>query len=116
MDEGMMAEYCEALSQVVLARGTLVHEDPSIYMWEDDDAYNDCPHLSECRVVHYGDPVEVQWDEFLGTDITPATHHGVDLPGVHCACGRVTDRTVRLNMPVPEMLREMFSRLYRALT
>lgn len=115
MDETVRAEYESILAEVVIERGKLVGFgcESDEYAWEDWDSDN--PHLAECGVAEHRTPVESAWEEFVGTLAEPTheTHHGVDLPGVTCTCGRLTDRTFRMEQPVQEVAEAVFTKLYQ---
>ncbi|HEU4752325.1 MAG TPA: hypothetical protein VFU47_04380 [Armatimonadota bacterium] len=127
MSPEVRAEYDSIVTELVLERGWVVKHDPSEYGWEDGafeewsrDYSERRSHLARCRATARG-PVreDATWREFVGT-FAPGgpneTRHGIEVQGATCACGRVKDRTVRLEGTVSDLSGAVFSRLYQRLT
>lgn len=116
MDPRVQAEYDDVLAQVVIKRGTLVSANESLYGWIAQDWLHISRHREYgdgCRIVSYGRPVENEWDEFAGTfEEVDHRRSGVDLPGVSCACGKVENRTMRLDVPMQQLAEGVFMELY----
>ena len=93
-EEPWVAEYRRAMTDFLLKHGTLV--DPSggnQYSWgaDDYDHPRDCPlSLSEGGTFREGTITE-----FLSTFDGNRDRSVIDICPVHCACGAITDRTVR---------------------
>lgn len=120
MSAEVRKEYEAVLAAIVLERGALVGvgKEDSNFSWEDYSNYDLTyqPHWHSCKVTH-GAASESRWTEFDGTFADPpyASHHGIDLSGVTCACGMLTNRTLRLREPVQTLIPEIFSLLYHRL-
>lgn len=120
MSPEAQAEYDEALTAAVLKHGTLVREDPSFYGWEDFDYHlghglrsRHTAHHLKCEIVSTGKPVESTWHEFQGTFYEGDTSvHGIDLPEVTCACGKVQDRTFRWQARMQEVAEAVFEEAF----
>ena len=120
------AEYEAIVAELVLERGWVVKRHPSEYGWQDGAFeewtcdYRRRSHLARCRATARG-PVreDVTWSEFVGT-FAPGgpneTRHGIEVDGASCACGKVQDRTVRLEGTISDLIGAVFQRLYERLT
>jgi hypothetical protein len=107
-------EYRAALARVVAAKGFVVKEHPSFYWWID---YEASEHLglrdsgAGCMVIV---PVtargrEDEWEEFEGTFYEgDTTHHGATVDGISCACGLLTNRSLRWEASVHEVAEAVF--------
>lgn len=95
------AEYENALRIAVLRHGALTDPDSHAYGWIADD----WEHKRWCKLTSEQVPTEAAWTEF-GDSFTEhhPTKHGIDLPGVSCACGAITDRTMRWDAHPAEMI------------
>jgi hypothetical protein len=118
MSPEVQQEYDTALLAATLKHGTVVAT-RGRWGWQDFDA--EC-HLGRmgalpgepytpCRLVPAaGEGVaEDEWIEFEGTFYEgDKTHHGVIVNHVSCACGQLTDRSVRWEARVQEVAEAVF--------
>lgn len=127
MSPEVRAEYESIVTELVLERGWVVKPRPSEYGWEDGafeewsrDYSERRSHLAKCKATATG-PVreDATWREFVGTFAPGGPNerrHGIEVDEATCACGRVKDRTVRLEGTISDLSGAIFSRLYRRLT
>lgn len=105
MSDSAKAELRALIVSKLMANGDVVSLDPTYYGgWE---SYGDTVHLQECGGKADPDTKleETYVREFMGTfyegDSSVAV---VELKGVSCNCGNLTDRTIRLKSTIGEFI------------
>ena len=105
MDDWVKEEYERILTAAILKNGSLVrNEGNTYYGWTD---YEATTHISSCGAAKTGRIVEdAYWYEFMGTFYEgDETVHGMEVHGVTCNCGRITDRVYRWSESPGEAIR-----------
>lgn len=111
MDDRVREEYNRILTAAIIKNGSLVRTDASQYGWSDYGDYgNDFTkprHSTTCGIAKTGRVVEdADWYEFMGTFYEgDNTVHGMEVHGVSCNCGRITDRVFRWSESPGEAIR-----------
>jgi hypothetical protein len=101
--------YDAALLAAVLKHGVLVEKNPDIYSWMDLD----WKHVRVCQVTTTDKPVEDHWNEFMGSFYEGDTSvHGIVLNKVSCACGKLKNRSLRLQGSVSEIAEAVFEEAF----
>lgn len=112
----VQAEYEKLLTAAILKNGSLVSADASLYGWVTMDDYDLGPrggwsgatrHSLSCGIASTGRVEEdATWYEFAGTFASNDHYkHGMEVHGVTCNCGKITNRVYRWDAPVGEAIR-----------
>jgi hypothetical protein len=115
MDERLEAEYKKILTAAIIKNGSLVKQDGgSQFGWADSNTewgvgLRGTRHTSSCGIAKTGRVEEyASWYEFMGTFYEgDNTVHGMEVHGVTCNCGLITDRVFRWSTSVSEAIREV---------
>lgn len=112
MDSNVKQEYDALLTEIALKQGALMSP-PNLrqYGWIDGDY----AHLSSCGVRTWGAVRETEFQQFEGTFFEgERIRHAVDVSGVTCNCGFLTDREVRWEPTggLSEVAEAVFTALY----
>ena len=111
MDDRVRAEYERILTAAILKHGSLVRKDASQYGWLDGleygEGWKNPRHSVQCGIAKTGRIVEdAYWYEFMGTFYEgDNTVHGMEVHGVTCNCGKITDRVFRWSESPGEAIR-----------
>lgn len=110
MDDRVKAEYEKVLSAAIIKNGSMVDNRPSQFAWRDYDTEYDGPagvrHIYSCGTVSVGEIKEdATWWEFAGTFADDHYKHGMEVHGVTCNCGKITNRIYRWDAPVSEAIK-----------
>lgn len=107
----VQTEYEKILTAAIIKHGSIVRQDASLYGWISDEEYS-LPfrgprHSVECGIASTGLVEEhATWYEFAGTFAEQDNYkHGMEVHGVTCNCGKITDRVFRWDAPVGEAIR-----------
>lgn len=121
MDDRVKAEYEALVTKAVIRHGNLVDKSASLYGWMDQrDDYESGSlwgggprHIVSCGVASTGKVVEdATWYEFAGTFAEGDNYkHGMEVHGVTCNCGRLTDRVYRWDANPGEAIRTVLEAL-----
>lgn len=118
------AEYKAKVREFMATHGAPVEFVPRRFEWQSDDEVS-IYHWDDFTKAKHATPVskynpkggchwvvpegavlyERTYRQFDGTFTSDKDEHGVNVRGVHCACGRYTDVTLRWVGSVGEMLR-----------
>lgn len=114
MSDEVRVEYERVLIAVVLRHGSVVDRGPGSYHgWQD---YDRTTHLRECTTATHGAVAEATWHEFKGTfDEGDDSVHGVQVTHVTCACGQLSNVTVRWSARMQEIAEAVFVELYESM-
>lgn len=110
MDDRVKAEYEKVVSAAIIMNGLMVSNSPSMYAWRDYDTEYDGSggyrHIYSCGTASVGEVKEdTTWWEFAGTDADNHYKHGMEVRGVTCNCGKITNRTYRWDASVGEAIK-----------
>lgn len=100
-----MEDYEQKLANIIANRGWVVSERYSQFHGIDTNWWDHRKNAG-CRVAKISDVKEDEWDEFDGTDMPFKVIHGVQAT-FSCECGRFTDRKLRYEATVAELLAEL---------
>lgn len=114
--DSVQAEYTAIITRAIIKHGSLVRSDSSLFGWVSDEDYGKGErytwpvgprHSITCGIAKTGRVDEhAYWYEFMGTFYEgDNTVHGMEVHGVTCNCGRITDRTFRWKESVGEAIR-----------
>lgn len=88
-------------------------EKVSVYGWQDFNAIYHCTdgpsRYKEYGGCHWVVPegvrlYEITYDQFAGTFTGPNYEVGINVAGCHCACGKYTDMTLRIDEPFTDIM------------
>lgn len=101
-------EYQRAAARFVLRHGTprdMRDDHYLVYGWMADDWREVREHIEshDPNAITLGDFKDVEWFEFENTFTDSKERHGVEIT-VTCACGKITDRVVRYEGSLGEIL------------
>jgi len=111
--ERVQTEYEKILTAAILRHGALVRRDPSAFGWAGGDeeyglGWRNPRHSATCGIASTGRVDEdVTWHEFAGTfaEYNEGIKHGMEVHGVTCNCGKLTDRVFRWDASVGEAIK-----------
>lgn len=105
-------EYERILTAAILKHGMLVSKTASTFGWTGADeeygsSWRGPRHSTECGIAKTGRVEEDStWYEFAGTFASNDHYkHGMEVHGVTCNCGKITDRVYRWDASVGEAIR-----------
>jgi predicted Fe-S protein YdhL (DUF1289 family) len=112
-EDRVKTEYEALLTAAILKHGTLVSKDASYYGWQGSNeeyaetAWRGPRHSVTCGIASTGRVEEhAAWSEFAGTFASNDYYkHGMEVHGVTCNCGKLTDRVFRWDSHVGEAIR-----------
>jgi hypothetical protein len=101
-------EYKAAAGRFVLKHGTpraMKDDHYLVYGWMADDwrEFHEHLRMHTANEITTGEFTDVEWSEFENTFTDNSEHHGVEIT-VTCACGKYTDRVVRYEGSLGEIL------------
>jgi hypothetical protein len=112
MDDRVRAEYEKILTAAIIKNGQLVRTNGGYYGWGDYEGdyggdFRSPRHSTTCGIAKTGRVEEdAYWYEFMGTFYEgDNTKHGMEVHGVSCNCGRITDRVFRWSESPGEAIR-----------
>lgn len=112
MSDEVRREYEEMLVRVLVKRGSVVGRGLQYqYGWQNFEATY---HLRDCGITSHSRPDEDYWSEWGGTFHDDVSKHGMSVDHVTCACGQLTDVTIRMDEPVMQVAEYVFAELYEA--
>ena len=119
--EKVQTEYDRILVAAILKNGSVVNNGPNYYGWVCMDDYDLGPrggwidavkHSTACGIASTGRIDDhATWYEFGGTDADPNYKIGMEVHGVTCNCGKLTDRVFRWDAPVGEAIKTVMMEL-----
>lgn len=112
MEDRVRVEYERILTAAIIKNGMPVSRDGGYYGWGDYEIeypndYEGGRHSVACGIAKTGRVDEdAYWQEFMGTFYEgDETKHGMEVSGVSCNCGRITDRVYRWSESPGEAIR-----------
>lgn len=114
MSPEVRAEYEAALGCAAVTHGSVLKNEGRSQFSLYDYAATGHPATCETSVTSVEEDV---WHEFAGTFATTndTRRHGVVASGVTCACGLLTNRTVRWEASVSEITETLFTAVFERL-
>lgn len=112
MNQDWKIGFAQSVGAVILKEGKVVDLKPSYYNgWEDWDMSfhkndEDCPVTFDVEVPTVHEESYVEWGGTFGTDTTEMC---IDAGPVSCACGKITNRTVRMEGSYSSVIGTIFA-------